>query len=210
MATLTINKRVLVTALDKQVRAKLLEAAYAFERILQEEFRKAKSGRVYGEEREVSFKTTGGSEKEVTFFVTRDGGRKRFGSKASFIANKGQQARERTVTFVANKGKKWREGKRNRGMHRASAPGEAPAIQTGALRKSITHEIKKLGPMRYTVSVGVSKQSGRGAPTRSGRSIAEMLEFGTENMKPRPGFRIALEKFKRGYRAMANKRTKKG
>lgn len=175
MAKLTLRSKAIVAHVERQVHRAVLEAAVNFERILQEEFRRPKTGRVYGAKSQVSFDARS----------------------------------KRTAKFVANRGKKWREGKRNAGMHRASAPGEAPAIRTGALRKGIVRVIEKIGPMRYVAKIGVSIQSGRGGPTTSGRSIAEMLEYGTEHMKPRPGFRIALEKFKAGYRVVAKKRARK-
>lgn len=107
------------------------------------------------------------------------------------------------ATKAAGKTARARRGRR---VHKASAPGEAPAIETGALRKGITRTVTRLGPMRYAIRIGVSIQSGRGGPAgNSQRSIAHMLEFGTSRMKERPGWRIALEKFKRGYRALTKR-----
>lgn len=83
------------------------------------------------------------------------------------------------------------------GVHRASAPGEAPARDTSALAKSITRRIERIGKMNWRVSIGVNMQGGRGAPTGSnGKSIAEDLEFGTSKMEARPAWRPALERLR--------------
>ena len=47
-----------------------------------------------------------------------------------------------------------RAGRRFR-SHRASAPGEAPAIDTGALSKGVTRVISRIGKMHFTVRVGM-------------------------------------------------------
>lgn len=75
-------------------------------------------------------------------------------------------------------------GRQFRG-HQASAPGEAPAIDTGALSRSITHEITETGA-GFSLDIGPSAQSGRD-------DIAAHLEFGTSKMAPRPSWRPALE-----------------
>lgn len=209
MVKVVSNRKAVIAQIDKQVRQKVIETGVAYERILQEEFRSPKTGKVYGEEREVSFDGKGGAEKEVTFQVADEKAAFKY-RDVTFTANKGQVASKRLVKFVANRGKKWRDGKRNSGMHRASAPGEAPAIETGALRKGVTRTITHEGPMRWSIKLGVSVQSGRGGPTgSSARSIAHMLEFGTTHMKERPAWRPALEKFKRGYRALSGAKTSK-
>jgi hypothetical protein len=206
VATVTINRRAVAAHLDQQIKKAVIAEVSRFERILQEEFRKPKTGRVYGEETAVEFKAKGGGEKDVSFGTLQEVRSKSsrtqvFKHKAvTFTANKGQKASKHLVKFVATRGKKWREGKSNRGMHRASKAGEAPALQTGALRKGITHVIQKVAEFKWLASTGVSKQSGRGAPTKSGRSIAHMLEWGTTRMKARPGFRLALARFKAGAR----------
>ena len=70
--------------------------------------------------------------------------------------------------------------------HRASAPGEAPAIDTAALRKGTTRtEARKAGPMRWVVALGVTLQSGRS-------NVAVWLEMGTRRIQPRPAWRPAL------------------
>jgi hypothetical protein len=203
MVKVTSNVRAVVAQIDRQIQRKIIESGVEYERILQEEFRSPKTGRVYGAETEVSFSGKGGGEREVTFAAaqTLDAGVP-VANVVSFTANKGQKASKRLVKFVANRGKRWREGKRNSGMHRASAPGEAPAIQTGALRKGISRTITHVEPMRWSIQIGVSIQSGRGGPTGSSqRSIAHILEYGAKHIKERPAWRPALAKFQAGYRA---------
>lgn len=80
-----------------------------------------------------------------------------------------------------------RRAKRRFRSHQASAPGEAPAVDTGALRKgSQRTPAQKLSAMRWRVIAGVTVQSGRS-------KIAEWLEKGTRKMAARPGWRMALE-----------------
>lgn len=62
-------------------------------------------------------------------------------------------------------------------IHRASAPGESPAIDTGALVNSI--QSRQLAPMRWAVAAGTE--------------YAAYLEYGTSRMAPRPYMRPALE-----------------
>jgi len=71
------------------------------------------------------------------------------------------------------------------GVHQASAPGEAPAIDTAALSKSVTYDIAKVDD-EWAVEIGPSMQSGRA-------KIAGYLEFGTSRIKPRPAWRQALQ-----------------
>lgn len=66
-------------------------------------------------------------------------------------------------------------------LHRASAPGEPPAIDTGHLVNSIHCE--QLGPMRWTVTTGDCE-------------YAKALEYGTVNMAARPYMRPALERWR--------------
>jgi hypothetical protein len=80
--------------------------------------------------------------------------------------------------------------------YQASAPGETPAIKTGALVKGITYEISKVGEMEWSALIGESVQSGRGSDVSRGRSIAMMLEFGTSIMDARPSWRPALAKLR--------------
>jgi HK97 gp10 family phage protein len=61
--------------------------------------------------------------------------------------------------------------------HRASAPGQAPATDTGALVRSIQADIR-----------------GRDAEVSANVDYAVYLEFGTQDMEPRPFLFPALEK----------------
>lgn len=65
-------------------------------------------------------------------------------------------------------------------VHVASAPGTAPAVDTGRLRSSITHEIGR---------------DPRGLVARVGTNVryAVYLELGTRKMRPRPFLRPALQ-----------------
>ena len=62
-------------------------------------------------------------------------------------------------------------------VHQASAPGEAPATDTGRLANSI--EFDQIGPLTATVG--------------SSLLYALYLEYGTSRMAPRPYFRPAVE-----------------
>jgi HK97 gp10 family phage protein len=64
-----------------------------------------------------------------------------------------------------------------RRTHQASAPGEAPASDTGALWKNITAEI-----------------DGKQAAITSNAEYSAALEFGTERIRPRPFMVPAMEK----------------
>lgn len=87
--------------------------------------------------------------------------------------------------------RKFRAGKRKTAprVHRASAPGEAPAIDTGALRKGVTREVGKDADGSF-IEIGVSNESGRA-------EIASHLELGTRRMDPRPSWRPALEQLRK-------------
>jgi len=71
--------------------------------------------------------------------------------------------------------------------HRASAPGEPPANDTGFLMHSPGKQIYKLSEDEWALDLGPSKESGRA-------EIAEWLEFGTSRIKPRPAWRPALDR----------------
>jgi hypothetical protein len=60
--------------------------------------------------------------------------------------------------------------------HRASAPYEPPAVDTGALRASYGHNVKRM-VSGGTLTVG------------SGSEYAPLLEYGTSRMAPRPHLR---------------------
>ena len=71
-------------------------------------------------------------------------------------------------------------------VHRASAPGEAPAIDTGILRFSIA---VKIGDSGLSATIGV--------PELTKVKYARPLEFGTQKMAARPFVFPALEKNKK-------------
>ena len=62
------------------------------------------------------------------------------------------------------------------GSHQASAPGEMPAIDTGALAASIQTDVQRTKGTVYT-----------------NMEYAEFLEYGTSNMEPRPYMTPAAE-----------------
>lgn len=73
--------------------------------------------------------------------------------------------------------------KRKNVSHRASAPGEAPATDTGSLVSSITHgQVDVTG---FVYEVGTNSK------------YAKPLEFGTRKMASRPFLQPALEKNKK-------------
>jgi hypothetical protein len=82
----------------------------------------------------------------------------------------------RGISDARPTGRFYRRGKR---FHRASAPGQFPAVDTGVYRASIT----------YLVQRGATGWEGIvGTPMKVGR----WLEFGTSRMAPRPHFRPSL------------------
>jgi HK97 gp10 family phage protein len=68
--------------------------------------------------------------------------------------------------------------------HRASAPGEAPAIDTGALRNSVRAQRK--ADLEWWVTTN---------------EYAAYLEYGTRRMAPRPFLRPAVEKVTPAFEA---------
>lgn len=89
--------------------------------------------------------------------------------------------------------------KRGSVMHQASAPGEAPASDTGTLaNRSISTRKERHG---LSVFVGVNKGEGV--------QYAAALEFGTSKMAPRPFVRPALEKRREAIEREVRKAIKK-
>jgi HK97 gp10 family phage protein len=66
---------------------------------------------------------------------------------------------------------------RQYGKHKASAPGETPAVDTGLLVNSIATELASSSATEAWAQVGTGVEYG------------EMLEFGTSRMQPRPFMR---------------------
>lgn len=80
-----------------------------------------------------------------------------------------------TTYFYQRGGKLYAWPKRDK-PHRASAPGDPPAVDEGVLRASYGHKA-------YRTPEGGELE------IRSGDSKAALLEFGTSRMKPRPHLR---------------------
>ena len=78
-------------------------------------------------------------------------------------------------------------------FHRASAPGEAPATDTGALLRSVVLKSEKGG---LTMFIGVSFGSGGAKVTGESAPIeyAKFLEYGTSKIAARPFVKPALDK----------------
>lgn len=76
---------------------------------------------------------------------------------------------------------------RRRGVvHQASAPGQPPAVDTGLLRASISHQVSEDAD-------GLYAEIGSGAnPAAPGVKYAIYLEDGTRHMAPRPWARPSL------------------
>uniref|UniRef100_A0A6M3MF03 Putative tail protein n=1 Tax=viral metagenome TaxID=1070528 RepID=A0A6M3MF03_9ZZZZ len=68
--------------------------------------------------------------------------------------------------------------------HQASAPGEPPAVDTGRLRSSVTHNVTGR-PGRDLPDPGGSKTEAKGY-VGTNLEIGPYLEFGTSRMKERP------------------------
>lgn len=108
---------------------------------------------------------------------------KRLEGEVGKLVAKTALAIERTAkTSMARKGRgRWyRNRGKGLGDHRASAPGDPPATDTGRLRSSITTDLHDL--VRLSATVGTDVAYGR------------YLEFGTVNMAARPWLRPAYEK----------------
>lgn len=73
------------------------------------------------------------------------------------------------------------------GLHRASSPGEPPAVETGELKGSIRHVDMSRGN-EIRVRVGTDKKKAR------------WLEFGVRHMAPRPFMRPGLNIARNGMR----------
>lgn len=98
------------------------------------------------------------------------------------LANRAQRLRNAVVEELSRPGtgRTYRTGHRTapHSTHQASAPGDAPAVNTGRLRQSIT--ALRISPMNWRVGTNVD--------------YALHLEFGTRTMAPRPFLRPAADK----------------
>jgi hypothetical protein len=70
-------------------------------------------------------------------------------------------------------------------VHVASAPGEAPAIDTGRLRQSIRWMIEKMSATAWKGTIGTTMRAAK---------YPAALEFGSSGMEARPAWRLAFEK----------------
>lgn len=105
-------------------------------------------------------------------------------------------------------GRLYLKGKNKNIQHYASAPGEPPAVDTGRLRASITHNWTGSGMGRAQIQTpvaGSKNEDGIGQPTEEltgvvGTNVeyAKALELGDPDrrLKPRPYLRPALERQK--------------
>lgn len=77
------------------------------------------------------------------------------------------------------------------GPHRASAPGDPPAVNTGLLRQSVT--AAQLSPLSWGVGLASVPYPDGGATTSE---VGVFLEYGTRTILPRPFMRPALDRWK--------------
>ncbi len=83
--------------------------------------------------------------------------------------------------------------KRGRRTHRASAPGDPPARDTGILANSVSHTVKvKSGTVSGFIGSDIDKI--RSKATTTDPEYGLYLELGTPNMDARPWLRPALIK----------------
>jgi HK97 gp10 family phage protein len=99
-------------------------------------------------------------------------------NRARAAARKAALDTKREITDRMSDAKSGRIYKRGQKIHQASAPGEAPAIDTGLLVNSIqVTDYGRLGAMVYTNT-----------------EYADVLELGGRHILPRPYMRPAVEK----------------
>ena len=99
------------------------------------------------------------------------------GNRARAAARKAALDTKREIADRMSDAKSGRIYKRGQKIHQASAPGEAPAIDTGLLANSIqVTDYGRLGAMVYTNT-----------------EYAEVLELGGRRILPRPYMRPAVE-----------------
>ena len=100
---------------------------------------------------------------------------------------------------IASGNKSGRIYKRGNITHKASAPGEAPATDTGRLISSINSYLNKLAGLEAFVVAG-----------RGVAKYATMLEHGTSKMAARPFMFPAVEKSKAFIQERLNKAVRDG
>lgn len=98
-----------------------------------------------------------------------------------------EKALKRSAILVEGDAKKSMRGTGT--PHIPSDPGQPPAVMTGKLRASITHEVKKEIGGDIEARVGI-----RGGTEPDTKNYGLFLEFGTSKMEKRPFLRPALAK----------------
>lgn len=99
----------------------------------------------------------------------------------------GEDVRTEALRLILETAKTGRLYRRRSVTHQASAPGEAPASDTGTLVSRVVVDYSRLGGL--VVSVGAHT------------AYAAYLEFGTRRMAPRPFMRPALAAKAKGIEA---------
>lgn len=97
----------------------------------------------------------------------------------------------KVILSTPGRGREYPRGKTK--IHKASAPGDPPAPDTGRLRASVTHEVVLIGD---SVVSRVSDNT----------EYALWLELGTEKVAPRPALRPLLPKLVKAVRAAIARR----
>lgn len=107
----------------------------------------------------------------------------RFGELDASAVMRLQQREAARVARAAARGRRTQaRNLRELGVHRASAPGQPPAVDTGQLRASIQIDPSGLSQSMPTNRVGTNLVNAR------------PLEYGTFRMAPRPYMRLALKR----------------
>ena len=119
----------------------------------------------------------------------RKGGRVESGEMEwqSYVGRKGDDRRRRVEKGTGKRAEKINSYR--------SKPGEVPRVQSGALRRSITHEMHKVLPVGR---VGTNIKYGK------------WLEFGTRYMQPRPFMRPSLMRIKSALMGIFAEPVKRG
>lgn len=94
-------------------------------------------------------------------------------------------------------GKTYRVGRRGR-THKASAPGEPPAVNTGALVRSIGYRTEQR-PTGWVVACGSAI-----------KVVPVALEYGTTTIAPRPAWRPAIKNIEAQAKSAAARIFKRG